>query len=89
MPSANWSCSTPAVGSGTFHIEGARRIHDAAIPRFWERLSGFDVAPQVIGIAQVNLYLAVLGLLHRTEAEGVGNLQLYPTDALVPGIRVE
>jgi hypothetical protein len=74
----------PGVGSGTFLIEGARRLHGAAIPRFWERLSGFDIAPQVIGIAQVNLYLAVLALLDRTEAEGVGTLQLYPTDTLDP-----
>ena len=35
--------------------ESVRSFHRAAIPRFWERLSGFDIAPQVIGIAQVNL----------------------------------
>ncbi len=74
----------PSVGSGTFLIEGARQLHAAGISRFWDRLSGFDIAPQVIGIAQVNLYLAVLGLLDRVQAEDVGNLQLYPTDALDP-----
>lgn len=74
----------PSVGSGTFLIEGARQLNMVGIPRFWERLNGFDIAPQVIGVAQVNLYLTVLGLLHRKEAEEVGTLQLYPTDALDP-----
>jgi Eco57I restriction-modification methylase len=32
----------------------------------------------------VNLYLTVLGLLNRGEAEDVGTLRLYPTDALDP-----
>jgi hypothetical protein len=74
----------PAVGSGTFLIEGARQLHGAGQPRFWESLNGFDIAPQVIGVAQVNLYLTVLGLLNRASAEAVGTLHLYPTDALDP-----
>jgi len=81
---ANLVALDPGVGSGTFLIEGAWQLHSAAVPRFWERLNGFDIAPQVMLIAQVNLYLAVLGLLDRTEAEAVGTLQLYPTDALDP-----
>jgi hypothetical protein len=32
----------------------------------------------------VNLYLTVLGLLNRGDAENVGTLKLYPTDALDP-----
>ena len=74
----------PGVGSGTFLIEGARQLERAALPRFWERLHGFDIAPQVIAVAQVNLYLTVLGLLDRSQAEQVGTLNLYPTDALDP-----
>ena len=74
----------PGAGSGTFLIEGANRLHDEGIERFWERLTGFDISPQAIGIAQTNLYLAVLARLDRTEAEEVGTLQLYPTDALDP-----
>lgn len=74
----------PGVGSGTFLIEGANRLDEAGIARFWERLTGFDISPQAIGIAQTNLYLAVLARLDREEAEEVGTLQLYPTDALDP-----
>jgi methylase of polypeptide subunit release factors len=74
----------PGVGSGTFLIEGANRLDAAGIERFWERLTGFDISPQAIGIAQTNLYLAVLARLDRVEAEEVGTLQLYPTDALDP-----
>lgn len=74
----------PGVGSGTFLLEGARRLHDAAVPQFWTRLNGFDIAPQVIGVAQVNLYLTVLGLLDRAQADAVGSLHLYPTDTLDP-----
>jgi methylase of polypeptide subunit release factors len=74
----------PGVGSGTFLIEGANQLHNIGLPRFWERLTGFDISPQAIGIAQINLYLAVLAHLDRQEAEAVGMLQLYPTDALDP-----
>ena len=74
----------PGTGSGTFLIEGANRLHDEGIARFWDRLTGFDISPQAIGIAQTNLYLAVLARLDRTEAEEVGSLRLYPTDALDP-----
>lgn len=74
----------PGVGSGTFLIEGANQLHGAGIPRFWERLTGFDISPQAIAIAQINVYLAVLAHLDRQEAEAVGTLPLYPTDALDP-----
>jgi hypothetical protein len=74
----------PGVGSGTFLIEGAGRLQGAGIHRFWERLSGFDISAQAICIAQVNLYVAVLAHLDRNEAEAVGMLRLYPTDALDP-----
>lgn len=74
----------PGTGSGTFLIEGANRLHAEGIARFWDRLTGFDISPQAIGIAQTNLYLAILARLDRTEAEEVGSLRLYPTDALDP-----
>lgn len=74
----------PGTGSGTFLIEGANRLHDEGIARFWDRLTGFDISPQAIGIAQTNLYLAILARLDRAEAEEVGSLRLYPTDALDP-----
>lgn len=74
----------PGVGSGTFLIEGAARLHAEGVPRFWERLAGFDISPQAIGVAQINLYLAVLAHLDRAEADAVGALRLYPTDALDP-----
>jgi hypothetical protein len=74
----------PGVGSGTFLIEGASQLHNAGLPRFWDRLTGFDISPQAIAIAQVNVYLAVLAHLDRQEAEAVGSLRLYPTDALDP-----
>ena len=74
----------PGVGSGTFLIEGANQLHNAGVERFWEKLAGFDISAQAIGIAQVNLYLAVLAHLDRQEADAVGALRLYPTDALDP-----
>lgn len=72
------------MGSGTFLIEGAGRLQAGGIDRFWERLTGFDISAQAICIAQVNLYVAVLAHLDRQEAEAVGTLRLYPTDALDP-----
>ena len=74
----------PGTGSGTFLIEGANRLHEEGVARFWDRLIGFDISPQAIGIAQTNLYLAILARLDREEAEEVGSLRLYPTDALDP-----
>lgn len=74
----------PAVGSGSFLIEGVRHLVAENIEGFWEKLYGFDISPQVIGIAQVNFYLAVLGQLNRIEADAVGSLNLYPTDSLDP-----
>lgn len=74
----------PGAGSAAFLTEGARRMAAAGVPRFWERLVGFDIDPQVIGVAYVNLFLAVLGSLEREDADQVDNLRLYPTDALEP-----
>ncbi len=74
----------PGVGSAAFLVEGVRQLDDAGIPRFWERLYGFDIDAQVLGAAQTNLYLAILGRLSRAEADEVGELRLYPTDALDP-----
>lgn len=74
----------PGVGSAAFLTEGARRMSDAGVTRFWERLVGFDIDPQVIGVAYVNLFLAVLSGLERQDAEQVEELHLYPTDALEP-----
>ncbi len=74
----------PGAGSAAFLTEGARRMAAADVPRFWERLVGFDIDPQVIGVAYVNLFLAVLSSLERADADNVDNLRLYPTDALEP-----
>jgi hypothetical protein len=74
----------PAMGSGTFLTEGVRQLARSGIPRFWERLSGFDISAQVLGIAYVNLYVAILGQLTRNQAERVGDLHVYATDALDP-----
>lgn len=72
----------PAMGSGTFLSHGARVLAAAKIPAFWKRLTGFDVSAQVMGIAHVNFYMAVLSQLDPTEATGVTGLQIYTTDAL-------
>lgn len=74
----------PGMGSGTFLVEGARRLSKETVPRFWDRLTGFDISAQVLGIAYVNLYVATLSQLDRREAEHVGDLRLYATDALDP-----
>lgn len=74
----------PGAGSAAFLTEGARRMAAAGVPRFWEKLVGFDLDPQVIGVAYVNLFLAVLSGLERADADEVDNLRLYPTDALEP-----
>jgi hypothetical protein len=74
----------PAMGSGTFLTEGVRQLAKSGIPRFWERLSGFDISAQVLGIAYVNLYVAILGQLDRNQAAQVGDLHVYATDALDP-----
>ena len=74
----------PGVGSGTFLVEAARRLEGAGIPQFWTRLVGFDIDPQAIAVCYVNVYLTVLGLLDRLQADAVQDLQLYPTDGLDP-----
>lgn len=74
----------PAMGSGTFLSEGARLLAKAGVSCFWDRLSGFDISAQVLGIAYVNLYIAILGQLNRRQAEQVGDLHVYATDALDP-----
>jgi type I restriction-modification system DNA methylase subunit len=74
----------PGMGSATFLTEGARLLSKAKVPQFWDRLTGFDISAQVLGIAYVNLYVSVLSELDRNEAEQVGDLRLYATDALDP-----
>lgn len=72
----------PATGSATFLTEGARVLAEAGVERFWERLTGFDIAAQLLGVAYVNVYMAVLSQVSRDEALEVENLRLYATDAL-------
>lgn len=72
----------PAMGSGTFLSHGARILASANVPDFWRKLTGFDISPQVMGIAHVNLYMAVLSQLTPGQANDVAGLQIYTTDAL-------
>lgn len=72
----------PATGSATFLTEGARVLAQSGVERFWERLTGFDIAAQLLGVAYVNVYMAVLSQVSRGEALEVGDLRLYATDAL-------
>lgn len=74
----------PATGSATFLKEGASLFGAADVPQFWDRLVGFDISPQVMGIAQTNLYMAILANVEQTDALKVGDLRLYTTDALDP-----
>jgi hypothetical protein len=74
----------PGMGSGTFLTQGARLLARLGIQRFWEKLTGFDISAQVLGIAYVNLYIAILSELDRNIAESVGDLKVYATDALDP-----
>lgn len=74
----------PSTGSGAFLSEGAKQLSESRIPAFWQRLVGFDVSPQVLGIAQVNLYMAVLAQLPRDRAGDVRDLSIYTTDTLDP-----
>ena len=74
----------PGMGSATFLREGARRLAEDQVPKFWERLTGFDISPQVLGIAQLNLYMAVLSQMQRSRASEVVDLRVYTTDALDP-----
>jgi hypothetical protein len=79
-----FSVLDPGVGSATFLVEGARRLSATGLTRFWDRLVGFDIDPQVIGVAYVNLFVAILGCMTRGEAGHLSSLRLYPTDALDP-----
>jgi hypothetical protein len=72
----------PAMGSATFLTEGARVLADEGMSRFWERLAGFDISAQILGIAYVNLYMAVLSRLTPSAALEVEDLRLYATDTL-------
>lgn len=72
----------PAMGSATFLAEGARTLAGAGVPEFWDRLTGFDISAQVLGIAHVNLYMAVLSQLDPSDVPDVSDLRLYATDAL-------
>ena len=72
----------PAMGSATFLAEGARVLSEESIERFWERLVGFDVSAQILGIAYVNLYMAVLSRVTTSTALEVDDLRLYATDTL-------
>jgi hypothetical protein len=74
----------PGMGSGTFLTAGARLLSKIGIQEFWNRLTGFDISAQVLGIAYVNLYVSILSQLNRVEAERVGDLRVYATDALDP-----
>lgn len=75
----------PATGSATFLVEAARRFGTADVPEFWTRLVGFDISPQGQGIAQANLYMAILSQVLQDQAHRVRDLRLYTTDALDPG----
>jgi hypothetical protein len=73
----------PGMGSGTFLKEGAPWLARRS-ERFWERMVGFDISAQVMGIAEANVYTAVLQQLDSSDALKVKNLRLYTTDSLDP-----
>lgn len=75
----------PATGSATFLVEAARRFGSADVPTFWTRLVGFDISPQSQGIAQANLYMAILSQISQDQTRSVQDLRLYTTDTLDPG----
>jgi type I restriction-modification system DNA methylase subunit len=81
---SNVTVLDPGMGSGTFLAEGARVLAIAGVPDFWRKLTGFDIAAQVMGIAHVNLYMAVLSQLDHRQAREVDDLRLYTTDTLDP-----
>ena len=74
----------PAVGSGTFLKEGAQVLAAAGSPDAWKRLVGFDISTDSMGIAQANVYMAVLAQASRASADQIDELRLYTTDALDP-----
>lgn len=74
----------PSTGSGAFLREGAKRLAERGVPKFWERLTGFDISPQVLGIAQLNLYMSVLLRVPASRAFDVKDLKVYATDTLDP-----
>lgn len=74
----------PGMGSGTFLTIGIPYLAEEFPERFWERFVGFDISPQVMGIAESNIYMAVLAQLDRDQAADVGELRLYTTDTLDP-----
>ena len=74
----------PGMGSGTFLCAGVDILESQGASNTWQQLVGFDVSPTVMGIAQVNLYIALLRHLTREDAKQIGELRLYTTDALDP-----
>jgi hypothetical protein len=74
----------PGMGSATFLSEGVGWLKALSVVEPWRHIVGFDISPQVMGIAQVNLYMSLL--LHSTESEAktITDLRLYTTDALDP-----
>lgn len=73
----------PGMGSGTFLKEGASWLAKQH-GDFWQRMVGFDISAQVMGIAQANVYMAVLRELTPAAAKKVSALRLYTTDSLDP-----
>jgi type I restriction-modification system DNA methylase subunit len=73
----------PSMGSGTFLKEGAAHLAKQG-GNFWQRMVGFDISAQVMGIAQANIYMSVLRELSPLEAKKVSALRLYTTDSLDP-----
>lgn len=78
----NLTVLDPAMGSATFLAEGARVLAKEGISNFWECLIGFDISAQILGIAHVNLYMAVLSQLTPDIVNQVKDLKIYATDTL-------
>jgi hypothetical protein len=72
----------PATGSATFLAQAAHQFGSANVPQFWTKLVGFDIAAQSQGIAQANLYMAVLSQVAQEKALDVSDLRLFTTDTL-------
>lgn len=74
----------PGMGSGTFLSKGAEVLAEKVGDGFWNRLVGFDVSAAVLGIAHVNVYMAILAQLPSSRALEVADLKLFSTDSLDP-----
>lgn len=72
----------PACGSGTFIVEGMKKLSHSSSEDIANKIVAFDISPMAATIAEVNIYIQALKQTSRKNLRSLKKVNVYNTDSL-------